>query len=142
MVSKVVYTAVATAMDGRDGRVWTENRRLDVPLAVPTAFGGKGDGTNPEELFAAGYAACFGSLVSVLARHMGLKIGPVAITAHVSIGPVEGHEAGSLGLRVKLSAGLPELPKKDAIALLQAAHRVCPYSNATRGNIEVELEVL
>jgi Ohr subfamily peroxiredoxin len=139
VLSKVLYTAVATSTSGREGRSRTDDGQLDLALAMPPGLGGNGDGTNPEQLFAAGYSACFGSAVGFVAKQKQLKIGPVSITAQVSLGPVEG--SGAFGLKVKLTGTVPDLPRPEAEALLAAAHQVCPYSNATRGNIEVTLEV-
>jgi lipoyl-dependent peroxiredoxin len=138
-LSKVLYTAVATATSGRDGRAKTDDGRLDVAVSPPAELGGAGNGTNPEQLFAAGYSACFGSAVQHVARQKKLKTGPVAITAHVSLGPIEG--SGGFGLKVELSATIPDLSREEGLALLHAAHEVCPYSNATRGNIQVDLKL-
>jgi osmotically inducible protein OsmC len=136
-LEKVLYTAVATATAGRDGRAKSDDGVLDVAVVPPRALGGSGAGTNPEQLFAAGYAACFGSAVAHVARAQKIQPGPVSITAHVSLGP-----AGSgFGLQVALVASLPELPRAQAEALVRAAHEVCPYSNATRGNIAVDVRV-
>lgn len=138
-LEKTLYTAHATAVGGRDGRIKTDDAKLDLAVAVPKGLGGPGgDGTNPEQLFAAGYAACFGSAVSQVARAKQLRTGPLTIDAHVSIGPVGG---GAFGLAVELVARLPELAREEAEALVHAAHQVCPYSNATRGNIAVEVKV-
>ena len=105
---------------------------------MPKALGGNGAaGANPEQLFAAGYSACFGSAVSHVARVQKIQTGPVNITANVTIGPV----SGVFGLAVELVAELPELPREQAEALVRAAHEVCPYSNATRGNIVVDVRV-
>jgi len=134
---KILYTAVATATSGRDGRAKSDDGKLDVALSPPPSLGGAGAGTNPEQLFAAGYSACFGSAVMHVARQKQIKPGPVAITAHVSLGPL----GAGFGLKVALSASIPELPREQAEALVKAAHEVCPYSNATRGNIEVDLSV-
>jgi Ohr subfamily peroxiredoxin len=136
-LSKVLYTAVATATSGRDGRARSSDGKLDVAVSPPAELGGAGAGTNPEQLFAAGYAACFGSAVQHVARQKKLKTGAVAITAHVSLGPIEGGSA--FGLKVELSAAMPELSREEGLSLLQAAHEVCPYSNATRGNLQVAL---
>ncbi len=135
--SKILYTATATATSGREGRAKTDDGKLDVALAPPPSLGGNGNGTNPEQLFAAGYSACFGSAVAHVARQKQLKTGPVAITAKVSLGAV----GAGFGLQVELSAAIPELPRDEAQALLEAAHQVCPYSNATRGNIQVDLRL-
>lgn len=139
VLSKVLYTAVATSTSGREGRSRTDDGKLDLALALPPGLGGNGAGTNPEQLFAAGYSACFGSAVAFVAKQKQLETGTVTITAHVSLGPIEG--ASAFGLKVKLVGSVPELPRDEAEALLRAAHEVCPYSNATRGNIDVTLEV-
>jgi lipoyl-dependent peroxiredoxin len=138
-LSKVLYTAVATATSGRDGRAKSNDGKLDVAVSPPAEMGGSGTGTNPEQLFAAGYAACFGSAVQHVARQKKLKAGNVAITAHVSLGPLEG--SAGFALKVELSAAMPDLPREEGLALLHAAHEVCPYSNATRGNIQVDLRL-
>ena len=104
---------------------------------MPPALGGNGQGTNPEQLFAAGYAACFGSAASHVARAMKLNPGPISVTAKVAIGPV----GKVFGLAVDLEVSIPDLPREQAEALVNAAHQVCPYSNATRGNIEVQVRL-
>lgn len=135
---KVLYTAVATTTAGREGRAKTDDGALDVALVLPKGLGGSGvGGTNPEQLFAAGYSACFGSALLHIARQQKLAPGPVSVTAKVSIGPV----GAAFGLAVELVAAIPELPREQATALLEAAHQVCPYSNATRGNIRVDLRL-
>jgi osmotically inducible protein OsmC len=136
--SPVLYTAAATAFGGRDGRVKSDDGILDLQVIPPAGLGGKGGATNPEQLFAAGYSACFGSAVAHVARAQKLRTGPVEITARVGIGPIEG---GGFGLTVALEARLPELPREQAEALVKAAHEVCPYSNATRGNVPVSVTV-
>ncbi|WNG18875.1 organic hydroperoxide resistance protein [Cystobacter fuscus] len=136
-LEKRLYTAVATATSGREGRAKTDDGLLDVALAPPRALGGNGNGTNPEQLFAAGYAACFGSALGHVARAKKITTGPVSITANVTIGSV----GQGFGLAVELTASIPELPRDQAEALLHAAHQVCPYSNATRGNIAVDLRL-
>ena len=137
-LARVLYTATATATGGRDGRVATDDGALDLAVVPPPTLGGKGQaGTNPEQLFAAGYAACFGSAVAHVARAGKLTTGPIAITAKVSLGP----SGSGFGLQVALEAAIPELPREQAEALVRAAHEVCPYSNATRGNIVVEVRV-
>lgn len=137
-LEKRLYTATATATGGRDGRAKSDDGVLDVALVPPKALGGSGAvGTNPEQLFAAGYAGCFGSAVSHVARAKKIKTGPVSITANVTIGQV----GQGFGLAVELVASIPELPRDQAEALLQAAHEVCPYSNATRGNIAVDIRL-
>jgi Ohr subfamily peroxiredoxin len=137
VLEKPLYTATARATNGREGRAKTDDGTLDLPLALPKAMGGNGNGTNPEQLFAAGYSACFGSAFSHVARLQKIKTGPVTITAQVTIGMV----GESFGLAVVLTAEAPELPREQAEALLHAAHQVCPYSNATRGNIVVDLRL-
>lgn len=134
----VLYTAHATAYGGREGRVASDDGILDVQVVPPKGLGGKGGATNPEQLFAAGYSACFGSALAHVARAQKITTGPVQITAHVSIGPV----GAGFGLSVELEAALPELPRDQAEALVNAAHQVCPYSNATRGNIPVSIRVV
>ena len=137
VLEKRLYTAVATATSGREGRAKTDDGLLDVALAPPRALGGNGNGTNPEQLFAAGYAACFGSALGHVARAKKITTGPVSITANVTIGSV----GQGFGLAVEITAAIPELPRDQAEALLHAAHQVCPYSNATRGNIAVDVRL-
>ena len=135
---KILYSATATATAGREGRAKSDDGVLDVALAVPKGLGGHGaSGTNPEQLFAAGYSACFGSAVMHVARQQKVTPGPVSITGKVSIGPA----GAGFGLAVELVASIPELPREQAQALLDAAHQVCPYSNATRGNIRVDIRL-
>ena len=137
VLEKRLYTTAASATNGREGRVKTDDGTVDFALALPKAMGGSGAGANPEQLFAAGYAACFGSAFNHIARLQKIKTGPVTITAKVTLGTV----GEGFGLAVELVADAPELPREQAEALLQAAHRVCPYSNATRGNIVVDLRL-
>jgi lipoyl-dependent peroxiredoxin len=140
VLEKRLYTTSATAKGGRDGRVTSDDGVLDVNVIPPKALGGSGaSGTNPEQLFAAGYSACFGSAVAHVARMQKLTTGPVAITAQVTIGPIPGGKG--FGLAVELVADIPELPREQAQALIETAHQVCPYSNATRGNIVVDLKL-
>ncbi len=137
-LDKTFYTAVATATGGRAGHARSDDGALDVAIAPPKDLGGDGSaGTNPEQLFAAGYAACFGSALANVAGKQGIDLGEVAITARVSIGPV----GRGFGLAVVLEAALPDVPREQAETLLARAHEVCPYSNATRGNIPVELRL-
>ncbi|MFC5748011.1 organic hydroperoxide resistance protein [Actinomadura rugatobispora] len=132
------YTAAATA-SGRDGRAVSSDGRLDLPLALPREMGGSGEGTNPEQLFAAGYAACFASALSAVARAERHDVRDVSVTAEVGIG---GDVESGFGLSVVLRVELPdELAGDTGRALVEQAHQVCPYSNATRGNIPVELVV-
>lgn len=134
-----LYTAVATAENGRDGRVSTDDEKLDVVVNPPKEMGGSGAGTNPEQLFAAGYSACFQSALGVVARREKADISGSTVTAKVSIGKTE---AGGFGLEVELSASIPNVDAATAQDLLEKAHQVCPYSNATRGNIKVGLSVV
>jgi Ohr subfamily peroxiredoxin len=134
------YTAVATAIgDGRSGSARSDDGLLDVEFALPQELGGTGGATNPEQLFAAGYAACFNSALRHVAAQRRLRIGETSITARVGIGP---NEAGGFGLTVALAAALPNVEDDVAQELLDAAHAVCPYSNATRGNVDVTLELV
>jgi len=135
----IIYTAEALATGaGRDGHARTSDGKLDVDLALPTEMGGSGKGTNPEQLFAAGYAACFHSALQMIARQEKADISDSAVGARVGIGPTDG---GGFGLAVTLEVTLPNLPRDKALELTEKAHQVCPYSNATRGNIDVTLEV-
>ncbi|MBW8817583.1 MAG: organic hydroperoxide resistance protein [Streptomyces sp.] len=131
----VLYTAVATAENGRDGRVATDDGRLDVVVDPPKEMGGSGSGTNPEQLFAAGYSACFQGALGVVARQEKTDISGSTVTAKVGIGS----NADGFGLTVEISATVPNLDAATARALLEKAHQVCPYSKATRGNISVTL---
>ena len=139
---KTLYTAVATATDqGRNGRTSTDDGKLDLALSLPEAMGGPGgDGTNPEQLFAAGYAACFANAMRSVARREGREqvVEGATVTAEVDIGAIGG---GRFGLAVKLEVAVPQLPDAEAEELVAKAHERCPYSNATRGNIPVELAV-
>ncbi|HLK43457.1 MAG TPA: organic hydroperoxide resistance protein [Thermoleophilia bacterium] len=134
---EALYTAVATA-NGREGRAVSSDGQIDLPLAFPPAMGGNGAGTNPEQLFAAGYAACFASALGLVARQAKADVSEVSVTAEVTIGkdPAD----GGFGLGVVLRVELPDhLQGEAGAALVKQAHQVCPYSKATRGNIEVEL---
>ncbi|MER8066843.1 MULTISPECIES: organic hydroperoxide resistance protein [unclassified Streptomyces] len=134
----VLYTAVATAENGRDGRVSSDDGQLDVIVNPPKSMGGSGAGTNPEQLFAAGYSACFQGALGVVARQQKADISGSTVTAKVGFGKLE---AGGFGLEVELVASIPNVDEATAKDLLEKAHQVCPYSNATRGNIKVELSV-
>jgi len=136
-----VYTAVATATgDGRNGHARSSDGVLDVDLAVPTAMGGPGGAkTNPEQLFAAGYAACFHAALKLVAGKQKVNIDGSTVTAEVGIGP---NGKGGFGLEVALKVGFGALDQAVGEGLVEAAHQVCPYSNATRGNIEVTLAVV
>lgn len=135
----VLYTAVATATGGRDGRAVSSDKVLDVKLTTPKELGGAGgEATNPEQLFAAGYSACFiGALKFVASQTKRSIAADASITAHVGIGQIP----GGFGLDIDLHISLPGLEQSDAQALVEAAHQVCPYSNATRGNVDVRLHV-
>lgn len=137
---KPLYTAAATAEGGRTGRVRSSDGVLDLPLSMPKSLGGPGgEATNPEQLFAAGYAACFESALRLVARQQKKSADKASITAHVTIGALE--DNGGFGLAVELHGSLPGMPREEAEALMHAAHQVCPYSKATRGNIQVTLVV-
>lgn len=135
-----LYTATATTHGGRNGRVRSDDGVIDMPLAMPKQLGGAGGAvTNPEQLFAAGYSACFESALRLVAGKSGKNLGPDAgITASATIGKTPD---GGFGLAVELKGILPGIPKEDALKLMHAAHEVCPYSRATRGNIDVKLSV-
>ncbi len=134
-----VYTAVATATgDGRNGRTRSSDGLVDHELAVPQEMGGAGGATNPEQLFAAGYAACFHSALKRVARRATVDVTDSAVTVDVGIGP---RDAGGFGLTVTIEAELPGVDEATARTLVEAAHRVCPYSTATRGNVDVTLTV-
>ena len=137
----VLYTAEATAWGGREGRAASSDGHLDVQLVIPKELGGPGGPgtTNPEQLFAAGYAGCFHSALKRMAKKAGVDVSESAITARVGIGFLE--DGRGFGLTVELVAELPDVPTEQAHELLAAAHEVCPYSNATRGNIDVELKL-
>ena len=134
----VKYTAHATASgDGRNGHTASSDGILDLDVRTPKEMGGPGGATNPEQLFAAGYAACFHGALRVVASKEKVKLGDdTTITADVGIG---GNGQGGFGLTVTLGVHLPGLEQEQAEKLTEAAHQVCPYSNATRGNIEVDL---
>jgi Ohr subfamily peroxiredoxin len=138
---QTLYSAQATAVGGRDGHVETSDGLLKLEMSIPKSMGGPGrpETTNPEQLFAMGYAACFGGAVGFVAKQKKLEIGQVSVTATVHIGQVQ---PTGLGLGVALAIKVPGLSRADAEALVAAAHQVCPYSKATRGNIEVALSVV
>jgi Ohr subfamily peroxiredoxin len=135
-----IYTAEAHVTGGREaGHGRTSDGNLEVDLRVPKEMGGSGGGTNPEQLFAVGYAACFESALGVVARRRGYEAGDVAIDSHVSLLPT--HERG-FKLRVSLAVTLPSVADaQEAVSLVRAADQVCPYSNATRGNVDVSFTV-
>ena len=137
-LTKPLYTAKATATGGREGHAKSDDGILDVDLQPPKEMGGPGGATNPEQLFAAGYAACFQSALAVVGRRAGTDTSQSTVEADVSIGPIPG---GAYGLAVALRVTIPGVDRATELSLAEAAHQVCPYSNATRGNIDVTLDV-
>jgi osmotically inducible protein OsmC len=137
---QVLYTAQATATGGRDGRATSSDKLLDVALSTPKQLGGAGgEGTNPEQLFAAGYAACFLSAMKLVGGSLKTPLPATAsVGAQVGIGP---NGAGGFGLAVTLTVTTPGMDQAAAEAVVAKAHEVCPYSNATRGNVEVTIAV-
>ncbi len=137
---KVLYEATMTAHGGRDGRAVSEDGRFSLALSVPKALGGPGgDGTNPEQLFAAGYAACFLGAVKLVARTRKISLSDdTSVTARVGIGPV----AVGYALTAELRISLPGIDRALAEEIVAGAHERCPYSHATRGNVDVVLTVL
>jgi osmotically inducible protein OsmC len=137
---KILYTAKANVTGGRDGRAISSDQVLDVRLATPRELGGAGGvGTNPEQLFAAGYSACFLSALKVVAGKAKVALPADSnITGTVGIGPIP----AGFALKVQLEISVPGLPREQVQELVNAAHQVCPYSNATRGNIDVTLVVV
>ena len=138
-LDKKLYTAEATAVGGRDGKARSSDNQLDVKLAKPTEMGGDGKGINPEQLFAAGYSACFlGALQFVAGQQKVAMPDDASITGAVSIGAI----TGGFGLEVELKISLPGMDIALAQELVDKAHQVCPYSNATRDNIDVKLTLV
>ncbi|TLF96715.1 organic hydroperoxide resistance protein [Nocardia cyriacigeorgica] len=136
----ILYTAEATATGaGRGGHVRSTDAALDLDLSIPKELGGAGGaGTNPEQLFAAGFAACFHSALQVVARREKVALDGTSVTGAVGIGP----DGAGYGLTVALTVDLPGIEREQGEALIAAAHQVCPYSNATRGNIDVQLTLV
>lgn len=136
-IDKILYTATATATGGREGQATSSDNALDVKLSTPRELGGAGgDGTNPEQLFAAGYSACFlGALKFVAGKQKVALPADTRITGRVGIGPIP----TGFGIEVELTIAAPGLAREQLQALVDQAHIVCPYSNATRGNIDVSL---
>ena len=132
-----LYTTKATASAGRNGQVTTDDNMLDLALSYPKEMGGTGEATNPEQLFAAGYSACFSNAILHVAREMKIKLTQAPVTAEVGIGP---NETGGFALTVALAVTL-ELEEEQAQQLVKTAHQVCPYSNAVKGNIDVKITV-
>jgi Ohr subfamily peroxiredoxin len=141
MSVNVLYRTSAKATGGRDGQAATTDGSFSVKLATPKELGGGGGpGNNPEQLFAAGYAACFIGAMKFVASQGGPKVpADASITSTVGIGP---RSEGGFGLDVELAISLPGVPRTEAEALVAKAHQVCPYSNATRGNVDVRLKVV
>jgi osmotically inducible protein OsmC len=142
-IEKALYTAHATSTGGRTGSTESSDGKIKLNLSTPKELGGDGGpGTNPEQLFASGYSACFiGALKAVAARQKVQLPAEVSNTAVVSIGPMAG-KAGAFSIAVSMQISIPGMDKAAAEALVKAAHEVCPYSNATRGNIDVSLSVV
>lgn len=139
-VPQILYTAQATATGGRDGRAVSSDNSFDLKLTTPRELGGAGgEGTNPEQLFAAGYSACFIGAIRFVAGKEKIAVpADASIEGNVGIGPIP----TGFGLQVELKISLPGVPREQAEALVQKAHQVCPYSNATRGNIDVTLTLV
>lgn len=139
-LEKVVYTAHATATGGRDGQAFSSDGQLKVKLTVPKEMGGPGgEGVNPEQMFAAGYSACFLGAMKFVAGQQKIRLpADATIEGSVGIGPI----ATGFGIQVELKISVPGISKSDVEALVQKAHVVCPYSNATRNNIEIKLTVV
>lgn len=136
---KTLYTTKVTTKGGRNGQVKSENGIIDLEVRMPKALGGANDDfTNPEMLFAAGYSACFDSALNLVINRSKIKTGETTVTADVSIGQIEN---GGFGLAVELEVNIPEVSTEEAQELTEKAHQICPYSNATRNNIEVKLTV-
>lgn len=137
-MAKALYTAQATVTGGRSqGHGRTSDGMLDVQIRAPQELGGDGDGTNPEQLFAVGFAACFESAIGAVGRRERAEVGDVSIDSRVTLSPTEDR---AFRIDVELEVTLPQVSDADqAVRIVEAAHKVCPYSNATRGNIEVKL---
>jgi Ohr subfamily peroxiredoxin len=137
---KALYTAEVTATgDGRNGHVTSTDKLIDVDVAAPAELGGAGGATNPEQLFAAGYAACFHSALRRVAQKSGVDVTGSQVTARVGIGAIG---EGRFGLTAALDIALPAVPREQGETIVQMAHQVCPYSNATRGNIDVTVTLV
>jgi lipoyl-dependent peroxiredoxin len=141
-IDKALYTATATATGGRTGTAASDDGRLSTTLSTPKALGGDdGAGTNPEQLFAAGYSACFIGAMKAVSGRMGKKLpAEVSITSKVGIGPMTG-KAGAFAIAVDMTVSVPGMDRGELETLVKTAHEVCPYSNATRGNIDVSFTI-
>lgn len=136
---KTLYTANVTVTGGRNGKLKSDNGVLDLEVRMPKALGGANDDyANPEMLFAAGYASCFDSALNVVIKQNKISTGETSVTANVSIGQLDN---GGFGLAAELYVNIPNVSIAEAEDLAEKAHQICPYSNATRGNIEVKLIV-
>lgn len=142
-IDKALYTATATSTGGRTGSTKSSDGRVSLQLSTPKELGGDGGpGTNPEQLFASGYSACFiGAMKAVAAKQKISLPADVSITAEVSIGPMTG-KAGAFGIAVKMAVSVPGMDRAALQTLVATAHEVCPYSNATRGNIDVDFSIV
>jgi Ohr subfamily peroxiredoxin len=138
-LNKPLYTAAATVRGGRDGHGRSSDGILDLDIRPPSELGGQGGGTNPEQLFAMGFAACFQSAMGVVGRRMKVDTSESEVTGRVTIGTIDG---GAFGLAVELDVHIPGVDEATAQEVVGGAHEVCPYSNATRNNIEVTLKVI
>ena len=137
---EVLYTAISHASGGgRDGRILSEDGRLDLATRPPKELGGAGDGTNPEQLFAAGYAACFLSAIHSVGRHVKVDTSDSQVSASVALGKLD---PIGYGLGVELDIYLPNVPVDRRQEVIDLAHQTCPYSNATRGNVDVKLTIV
>src|SRR5665213_1314845 len=139
-MAKVLYTAHAHVTGGRDGHGRTADGELDIDLRLPREMGGAGGGSNPEQLFAAGYAACFEGAVRHVASQRKVKLNDASVTSHVGIGP---RDPTGFGIAVQLDVSLPGIDRAIAQDLVDTAHRdICPYSHATRGNVDVQIKLV
>lgn len=137
---KTLYTTEVTTKGGRNGHVQSSDQVLDLQLKKPKELGGEGGSySNPEQLFAAGYSACFGGAIALVADKLKVAVSDIAVTARVGIGP---NDKGGYGLEVELRVKIEGTNLATAQQLLETAHQVCPYSNATRGNVEVKLSLV
>ena len=137
-LDKILYTASATSTGGRAGRAVSSDGILDVSLTAPKELGGPGTGTNPEQLFAAGYSACFNGALGLVAKRAGVDASGAEVTANIGFGP----EGDSYGITADLEVRIPGVELAQAQELAEAAHHVCPYSRATRGNVPVTVKAL